>query len=52
MKLEPRKGRKTMSRIGLRALRWPFTSKQVEKIVSNLEGYQQTFGLALQVDQT
>jgi hypothetical protein len=42
----------TMSRIGFRALKWPFTSKHVDKIVSNLEGYEQTFSLALQVDQT
>jgi hypothetical protein len=41
-----------MSRVGFRALKWPFTSKQVDKIVSTLEGYQQTFMLALQVDQT
>jgi hypothetical protein len=52
VKLEPGKGRKTMSRIGLRALRWPFTSKQVEKIVSTLDGYKQTFMLALEVDHT
>jgi hypothetical protein len=52
MKLDPGKTRKTMSRIGFRALKWPFTSKQVDKIVSTLEGYEQTFGLALQVDQT
>ncbi|KAI1559940.1 AAA-16 domain containing protein [Pyrenophora tritici-repentis] len=51
-KLDPGKTRKTMSRIGFRALKWPFTSKQVDKIVSTLEGYQQTFMLALQVDQT
>jgi hypothetical protein len=51
-KLEPGKSRKTMSRFGFRALKWPFTSKQVDKIVSTLEGYQQTFVLALQVDQT
>jgi hypothetical protein len=51
-KLEPGKSRKTMSRFGFRALKWPFTSKQVDKIVSTLEGYQQTFMLALQVDQT
>jgi hypothetical protein len=50
--LEPRKTRKTMSRLGFRALKWPFTSKQVDKIISNLEGYEQTFSLALQVDQT
>jgi hypothetical protein len=51
-KLEPGKSRKTMSRFGFRALKWPFTSKQVDKIVLTLEGYQQTFMLALQVDQT
>lgn len=51
-KLDPGKTRKTMSRFGFRALKWPFTSKQVDKVVSNLEGYEQTFNLALQVDQT
>jgi hypothetical protein len=52
VELEPGKTRKTMSRIGFCALKWPFTSKQVDKIVSNLKGYEQSFGLALQVDQT
>jgi uncharacterized coiled-coil DUF342 family protein len=51
-KLDLGKTRKTMSRLGLRALKWPFTSKHVDKIVLNLEGYEQTFSLALQVDQT
>ncbi|KAF1828216.1 hypothetical protein BDW02DRAFT_643534 [Decorospora gaudefroyi] len=51
-KLDPGKTRKTMSRFGFRALKWPFTSKQVDKVVLNLEGYEQTFSLALQVDQT
>jgi hypothetical protein len=51
-KLDPRKTRKTMSRISFRALKWPFTSKQIDKIVLTLEGYQQMFMLALQVDQT
>jgi uncharacterized coiled-coil DUF342 family protein len=50
--LESGKIRKSVSRIGLRALKCPFTSKQVDKIVSNLEGYEQAFALALQVDQT
>jgi hypothetical protein len=27
-------------------------AKQVDKIILNLEGYEQTFNLALQVDQT
>jgi DNA-binding transcriptional MerR regulator len=52
VELEPGKTRKTMNRIGFRTLKWPFTSKQVDKIVSNLEGYEQTFSLALQIDQT
>jgi hypothetical protein len=52
VKLEPGKGRKTMNRIGLHALRWPFTSKQVVKIVSTLDGYKQTFMSALEVDHT
>jgi hypothetical protein len=52
VKLEPGKGRKTMSRIGLRALRWPFTSNQVEKIVLTLDGYKQTLMSALEVDHT
>jgi hypothetical protein len=43
---------KAMSRFGARALKWPFTSKRVEKIVSSLEGHEHTFTLALQVDQT
>jgi hypothetical protein len=51
-KLEPGKTRKTMSRFGVRALKWPFTSKQIDKIISGLEQYKQTFMLSLQVDQT
>lgn len=50
--LEPGKTRKTMHRFGVRALKWPFTSKQVEKIVASIEKYQQTFSLALSADQT
>jgi Fungal N-terminal domain of STAND proteins len=49
--LEPGKTRKAMSRFGVRALKWPFTSKQVEKVISSLERYEQTITLALQVDQ-
>jgi len=51
-KLDPGKTRKAMSQIGIRALKWPITSKQVDKVVSTLEAYEQTFSLALQVDQT
>jgi septal ring factor EnvC (AmiA/AmiB activator) len=50
--LEPSRGRRAMQRVGVRALKWPFTSKQVEKMVISLEQYEHTFSLALQVDQT
>jgi Fungal N-terminal domain of STAND proteins len=50
--LEPGKTRKAMSRFGVRALKWPFTSTEVEKIIASLERYEQTFSLALQTDQT
>ena len=49
--LEPGKTRKAMSRFGVRALKWPFTSEEVEKVVANLERYEQTYTLALQTDQ-
>ncbi|KAI9776915.1 MAG: hypothetical protein M1839_009157, partial [Geoglossum umbratile] len=51
-RLELSNTRKAMSRFGVRALKWPFTSKEVEKIIADLEGYKRTFSLALQVDQT
>ncbi|KAF5853876.1 hypothetical protein GGP41_006653 [Bipolaris sorokiniana] len=50
--LEPGRSRKAMQRFGIRALKWPFTSKEVEKTVQNIESYQATFSLALQTDQT
>lgn len=50
--LEPGKTRKAMSRLGGRALKWPFKSKEIEKIVAILEKYEQTFSLSLQIDQT
>lgn len=51
-KLEPGKTRKAMSRVGVRALKWPFTSKEVEKYIASLESYEQTYTLALVTDQT
>ena len=41
-----------MSRIGVQALKWPFTSKEVEKLVASLESYEQIYTLALLTDQT
>lgn len=51
-RLDPGQGRKAMSRIGLRALKWPFESKEAAKIVQDLTRHSQTMTLALQVDQT
>ncbi|KAI8674483.1 hypothetical protein NCS57_00346200 [Fusarium keratoplasticum] len=51
-RLDPGKARKTMRRFGLRALRWPFDSKEVNGIIANLERYNQTIMRCLQIDQT
>ncbi len=51
-KLEPGKGRKAMSRCGIRALKWPFESKELEKDLDMLERYKSTFTAALNTDQT
>jgi hypothetical protein len=47
------KGRKAklMRSVGLRALKWPFESKDVDKIVANLQRDQASFSAALQIDQ-
>ncbi|KAH8661168.1 hypothetical protein BGZ61DRAFT_485518 [Ilyonectria robusta] len=51
-RLDPGKARKAMRRFGIRALKWPFDSKEVSDIVSNLERYERTITLGLQIDQT
>ncbi|KAH7124446.1 hypothetical protein EDB81DRAFT_765805 [Dactylonectria macrodidyma] len=50
-RLDPGKARKAMRRFGIRALKWPFDSK-VSDIVSNLERYERTITLGLQIGQT
>ena len=50
-RLRPGKTRKAMSRFGVRALTWPFDSKEMENIIQDLETYAQTISLGLQVDQ-
>ena len=51
-KLEPEKGRKAMSRYGIRALKWPFEKEELEKDLGMLERYKSTFTAALNTDQT
>ena len=50
--LEPATTRKVMSRFGFQALKWPFTSKEVQKYIASLESYEQIYTLALLADQT
>lgn len=50
-RLDPRQARKAMSRLGLRALKWPFTREGVEKEIPMLNRYKATFNLALTADQ-
>ncbi len=50
--LDPGKTRKPMSLVGVRALKWPFTSKEVEKIVASLESYEHICTLVLVTDQS
>jgi conjugal transfer/entry exclusion protein len=51
-KLDIEKSRNPLKRYGLRAMNWPFQSKDVEKIVARLEHYKSAITLALQVDQS
>jgi predicted RNase H-like nuclease (RuvC/YqgF family) len=44
--------RKSMSRFGLRALKWPFESKEIKGTIEDLERYRGTISLALNIDQT
>ncbi|KAK4033059.1 vegetative incompatibility protein HET-E-1 [Parachaetomium inaequale] len=49
-KLNPGSARKAMSRIGFRALKWPFESKEIDSIIKNLERYRDTLSAGLAVD--
>ncbi|KAL8817830.1 MAG: hypothetical protein Q9191_008069 [Dirinaria sp. TL-2023a] len=49
-KLQPKTGHKTMSRIGLRALKWPLSKSSVNEEVRLMEGYLVIFNTALQLD--
>jgi DNA-binding transcriptional MerR regulator len=52
VQLESGKTPKAMQGFSIQALKWPFTSKQMEKIVDELKKYEQAFRLALQIEQT
>jgi hypothetical protein len=50
--LIPSKSRTVMRSFGVRALKWPFKSQDVEKKVEVLQGYAQMISMALQLDHT
>ena len=43
---------KAMSRWGIRALKWPFESEDVTRIVEGLKGCRDTLSASLTIDQT
>ncbi|KAF2183679.1 hypothetical protein K469DRAFT_634847 [Zopfia rhizophila CBS 207.26] len=51
-KLNPGGTREIMGRIGIRALKWPFESKEVDGIVKTLERYRDALSAGLTIDQT
>ncbi|KAF7908239.1 uncharacterized protein EAF01_003994 [Botrytis porri] len=50
-KLEPRGANKLMNRYGIRALKWPFKSKEVDSLIKKLENCKANISFSLQVDQ-
>jgi hypothetical protein len=49
-KLELGQGKHKMKQFGLRALKWPFSSKDVEKLLTTIGRHKATFNLALTGD--
>ena len=50
LKLETGQGKCKMKQFGLRALKWPFSSKDVEKLLTTIGRHKATFNLALTAD--
>ncbi|KAH7187724.1 hypothetical protein DER44DRAFT_125899 [Fusarium oxysporum] len=50
--LQPSTRRQRMNRFGLRALKWPFESKDVKGTIEDLERCRENISLALNIDQT
>jgi Fungal N-terminal domain of STAND proteins len=49
-KLQPKTRHKTMSKFGMRALKWPLSKDAVNEEVRTIEGYLTVFNAALQLD--
>ncbi|KAF5131542.1 hypothetical protein E5D57_007897 [Metarhizium anisopliae] len=50
--LSSKTARQVMHRLGVRSLKWPFQSADVENIMHNLRQCTETLSFALQIDQT
>ena len=50
-KLDPGTGAKVMKRVGKRALKWPFTKKEVDEWVTRFQRLKGTLSLAMNADQ-
>jgi ankyrin repeat domain-containing protein 50 len=50
--LDSGQGNVRMKKFGLRALKWPFSSKDVDKAITVIGRHKATFNLALTADQT
>lgn len=50
-RLTPKPLRKAMSRVGIRALKWPFKKGAVDRSINDLQRYKMTLSIALIVDQ-
>ncbi|KAJ5382563.1 hypothetical protein N7517_000474 [Penicillium concentricum] len=50
-KIDLKPGQKAISKLGLRAFKWPLTRSEVDDAIMELESYKTTFSLSLQVDQ-
>jgi hypothetical protein len=48
--LNPGQGKSKMRQFGLRALKWPFSNKDVDKAIAVIARYKATFSLALAAD--
>lgn len=51
-RLRPKTAREALTRLGFRALKWPFESNEVETIIQDVGRWTQAINMALQVDQT
>lgn len=49
-RLQPGDGKDQMKKLGLRALKWPFNTREVDKAIAKIESYKGNFNLALATD--